>query len=626
MDINRIKEKYEPIDGKWYIKDVLGRGAYGTVFEIERKDFSHEKSALKVITIPASPEEVKSYREENYSLDDKSVTSYFYGFVEEFTREFQLMSKLKGESNIVSIEDYDVIPHEDEIGWDILIRMELLTPMAKHFKENYPTPDDVVKLGIDICKALEICEKQNIIHRDIKPSNIFVSDSGNYKLGDFGVAKTLEKTSSGLSKKGTYTYMAPEVYKGEICKSNIDIYSLGIVMYKLLNNNLEPFRTEITHTDEEKAFIMRLSGNEKMPAPVNASEELSKIVLKACAFNPAERYASAQEMRKDLERIALGVPVAAPSVKTIDDSNEKTVGMFSNIEQPEEKTVGMFSDMRDEGTVGLFGSAPAPAPKPAPASSERRTHAKDISDVKFGSGFDSDEPQKIVKNKGNSKTGLIIGIVCAVAVVLIALIVGVGLMMSSGNNDEPAANNDEPALNKDYNQNNGYSDISSGANIQPGNGNLSSSQLPQRQKAYGKFYFGMSKEEVINLLSSVPEEEYGQLIVSYPKPYDLDTSITGDAKPERLTFTFMGENNGLSGIGFNYRNTNSNSSLSSEASLHIDDPVAEKSINRIISHFGNNYSYINAEYYYEYIWDTSFGAVRVYEFFDGSFMLEIVSS
>ena len=301
MDVNFYK-KYEPIDGKWYITKELGSGAFGRVFEIERRDFTNDKSALKIITIPSSPNEVRSYREENYDLDEKSISSYFYGFVEEFTKEFALMTKLKGQNNVVRIEDYDVKKHEDEVGWDIFIRMELLTPMNHYFAKNSPKTRDVIKLGIDICKALEVCQKFNIVHRDIKPSNIFVSDTGEYKLGDFGVARTLEKTSSGLSKKGTYTYMAPEVYKGEAYSSNVDIYSLGIVMYKLLNNNMEPYKQGRTHEDEENALIARLKG-EPMSNPANANGRLAEIILKACAFNPKDRYESPLQMREELENI-----------------------------------------------------------------------------------------------------------------------------------------------------------------------------------------------------------------------------------------------------------------------------------------------------------------------------------
>ena len=239
MDITYYK-KYEPVFGSWKIVREIGEGSFGKVFEIERRDFGYTyKAALKAITIPQSQSEVKSVLADG--MDEQSATSYFRGFVEEMVAEFVLMSKLKGHSNIVSYEDHRVVEHTEGIGWDILIRMELLTPLLDHVSKNPLSRSDVIKLGIDICKALEVCRKNNIIHRDIKPENIFYSDIGDFKLGDFGIAKTVEKTTGGLSKKGTYTYMAPEVYKGEAYGASVDIYSLGIVLYRFMNNNRTPF-------------------------------------------------------------------------------------------------------------------------------------------------------------------------------------------------------------------------------------------------------------------------------------------------------------------------------------------------------------------------------------------------
>lgn len=111
-------------------------------------------------------------------------------------------------ANIVGYEDYAVIEHKDSIGWDIVIRMELLTDLPSYIRNNSFCVNDIVKLATDVCSALEVCHEQKIIHRDIKPDNIFVSGNGDFKLGDFGVARTIEKTVSGLSKKGTYTYIA----------------------------------------------------------------------------------------------------------------------------------------------------------------------------------------------------------------------------------------------------------------------------------------------------------------------------------------------------------------------------------------------------------------------------------
>lgn len=366
MDINYCK-KYEPIDGKWYITKELGRGAFGTVFEIERRDFGNIKAALKVISIPTNASEVASFKKDNFDLDDKSVTSYFYGFVEEFIKEIQLMSELRGHSNIVSYEDHEVIKHENDIGWDILIRMELLTPLGDYLTQSPITEETVIKLGIDICKALEVCNQYNIIHRDLKPSNIFISKTGDFKLGDFGVARTLEKTSSGLSKKGTYTYMAPEVFKGEPYGANIDIYSLGIVMYRLLNNNMEPFRTERTYSDGELALARRMKGD-TIPRPANAGNRLSEVILKACAYEQNDRYKKPSEMIRALESVLTDskTEISYETEEKFENNisgkltdivqDGKTVSMFETPEKAEIMEEGESTDdsFQNEHTVSVF--------------------------------------------------------------------------------------------------------------------------------------------------------------------------------------------------------------------------------------------------------------------------------
>lgn len=160
-----------------------------------------------------------------------------------------------------------------------------------------------------MCKALELCQRYNIIHRDIKPENIFVSDTGAFKLGDFGIARTAEKTMSGMSKKGTYSYMAPEVYRGSAYGFSVDTYSLGVVMYRLLNNNRLPFLPQppepITYSQREIALAKRMGG-EQPPSPMNAGGRLGEIVLRACAFTPENRYSSPMQMRQELEAIQYG--------------------------------------------------------------------------------------------------------------------------------------------------------------------------------------------------------------------------------------------------------------------------------------------------------------------------------
>ena len=305
MDISYYK-KYEPVFGVWTIKEKIGEGSYGTVFELEREDFGRVyKAALKAITIPKSDSEIIGARAEG--MGEESLRAHFQSIAKDMVDEFAILNLLKGNSNVVSYENHQVIRHEDGIGWDILIQMELLTPLNQYAVDNTITRRDVIRLGIDLCKALELCQKYGVMHRDVKPENIFVSANGDFKLGDFGIARKMEKHAGSVySRKGTNAYMAPEVFKEEPYDSTVDIYSLGIVMYRLLNGKRTPFLPQapanITAKDRENALMMRMKGT-PLPKPIHAEGRLAEIVLKACAYNPRDRYSSPGEMRRDLEAI-----------------------------------------------------------------------------------------------------------------------------------------------------------------------------------------------------------------------------------------------------------------------------------------------------------------------------------
>ena len=196
---------------EWQIEGKpLGKGSFGVVYKAVRREHNVESyAAIKVISIPADPSEVDSLRSEG--LDMNATRTYLQGIVNDFVSEIQLMESLKGVQNIVSVEDYKVVEKTNEIGWDIYIRMELLTSFNTYICDKKLTEEEIIKLGCDICTALEICAKRNIIHRDIKPENIFINDFGYFKLGDFGIARKMENMTGGLSQKGTFNYMAPEV-------------------------------------------------------------------------------------------------------------------------------------------------------------------------------------------------------------------------------------------------------------------------------------------------------------------------------------------------------------------------------------------------------------------------------
>ena len=328
---------------EWKIIEKIGEGSFGKVYKAQRTEQGKIfYSAVKVITIPSNAGELSSVRSE--TPNEQSVREYFHGLVEECIQEVSTMEYFRGNSHVVSVEDYKVVEYLDDIGWDIYIRMEYLTSFLDYCAGRELTEEDVIQLGIDLCKALEYCQKQNIIHRDIKPENIFVSRFGEFKLGDFGIARELERTMSGLSKKGTFSYMAPEMYKGEPYDAKVDIYSLGIVLYKLRNHNRLPFisleKQLITYRDKENALNRRMSG-ENPPRPAEAGEGLADIILKACAYDRQDRFETAEEFREALEALKYQKPASVKKQPEEPEEPDATGNedYIEIIEEEPEKTV-----------------------------------------------------------------------------------------------------------------------------------------------------------------------------------------------------------------------------------------------------------------------------------------------
>ena len=285
----------------WEVVRKLGEGSFGGVYEIRRTlpDGTIERAALKKLTVPKDQTEITELYAQSY--DSESITAHFKEQMQDLVREYSFMQKLGENPNVVHCQDLRTIQHDDGIGWDIYIRMELLTPLKLWLTDRYDERQ-VIRLGLNMCGALHGCHQRNIIHRDIKPENILVNEEGKFKLGDFGIAKVSEKTATG-TLTGTYSYMAPEIANRQHYGASADICSLGLVMYWMMNERTLPFlplgKKIPSGVQRQEAQDRRFSG-EAIPAPINGSLELTRIVLKACAFDPKERYHTVQELAGDL--------------------------------------------------------------------------------------------------------------------------------------------------------------------------------------------------------------------------------------------------------------------------------------------------------------------------------------
>lgn len=330
------------------IDEKIGSGAFGTVYKVSKSNVSGTYTrALKHITIPTK----KQYIDVLNSMggDHSKADNYFTEVLKRVTGEIQIISQLSetGCKNIVRYYENDIVETPPPKTYDIYILMEYLTPFDDFVFNNELKVSDVIKLGKDILTALVSCHSQNIIHRDIKDDNIFIGADNTYKLGDFGVSKLLNDRSRAESMKGTPNYIAPEVYLGkEKYDNTVDLYSLGIVLYRLLNKLRFPFLPDYPDSydsnDEEQAFEKRIKG-EIPNLPINAKNELGQVILKAIS-NRKDRFNSADEFLKALEEAEHKLSENELDI-VINTVVSSAVGQDSIVEEKKQTQATIGSDM-----------------------------------------------------------------------------------------------------------------------------------------------------------------------------------------------------------------------------------------------------------------------------------------
>ncbi len=376
------KQKTEGIQlpNGWESVSEIGKGSFGVVYKAKRViGRNTEWAAVKHISMPADPDDLNQIRAELGTANEATINAYLYESLQDMLGEYFQMKSLQGNTNIVACHDIQQIPKADGIGYDVFIWMELLDSLSKRTIDEKMNREEVVRMGLDICQALSLLRSKGIVHRDIKPQNIFVNERGDYKLGDFGSARGIKGTSTILTMKGTFSYMAPEIMQGRPANFTSDIYSLGLVMYRLLNRNRHPFMQEgevsSARVIEESNY--RRLGGEALPIPVNADEELGRIILKACSFEPRNRWQTPEEMysalanleEKTINKSSVFVPSAYVPSKTEAKINpiatssalqEPTVDLYTSVQEgPTEQKVEQKMNRESTHVVAVSGSQTA---------------------------------------------------------------------------------------------------------------------------------------------------------------------------------------------------------------------------------------------------------------------------
>lgn len=263
MDQNYYKQ-YEPFFGGWTITGCVGEDGLGQLFEIQR-EFPDQtcRCYMRAVTITEG--------------------------LEELLRGYDLMRNFVGADGVVSGQEYEIHQHPDGAAWDILFRLQMPAYLPLSQLGHTLDRHEIWRLTTDICGALEMYHNgfnpgqaqpihvSGIVHRNVSPDNIIVSDDA-FLLGP-------PATSGQYAKAKDWGYMAPEAYRGEPYGPTVDIYALGMVLYRALNGNRLPERP---------------ASGAPLPPPRNADEHLAQVILKACACDHVDRYQNPGELRDAL--------------------------------------------------------------------------------------------------------------------------------------------------------------------------------------------------------------------------------------------------------------------------------------------------------------------------------------
>lgn len=253
------------IDGRYEIKDILGRGGMAVVYRAYQPNMDREV-AIKMILPEQAGEE----------------------FIERFEREVRVVANLE-HPHILPVYDFGTY----EGQFYLVMRKLDAGDLKDRLRQGALSLEETRKFITQLASALTYAHEAGIVHRDLKPQNVLIDNIGNPYLTDFGIAKNTQATSEMTATgtiMGTPSYMAPEQWRSQPVDARTDIYALGIITYNMLTGGL-PF-------ESDTPFSLMYKHLDEMPAPLqlpdnSLSPKLTSVVFRAIAKDPAERYQSA---------------------------------------------------------------------------------------------------------------------------------------------------------------------------------------------------------------------------------------------------------------------------------------------------------------------------------------------
>ena len=296
------------LDGRYMVKDVIGKGGSACVYRASDVLLNRDV-ALKILE------------------DDKNELRIN---TKSFETEVRAIARLS-HPNIVNVYDISI---EGNIKYIVMEYVEGIT-LATYLKHKRVLPiSEAVSCAKQVLRALREAHEKGIVHRDIKPQNIMIMKNGQIKVADFGIARLPDKDSFRMEDRsiGTVHYISPEQAKGNAVDQRSDLYSLAIVIYETLTGK-RPFEAPIP----SDVVMMQVTETPARPSEINPEipPELDSFIMRALSKRPENRYESASDMLRMLERISLSSERRTTVKKALFSFKKKEKAMSSQEREPD---------------------------------------------------------------------------------------------------------------------------------------------------------------------------------------------------------------------------------------------------------------------------------------------------
>ena len=254
---------------------------------------SEKRYIVKKISLPASQVQASALLLTGVCRDEQAVEEYYKELALGICEEARTLDRLAGQRGFVSCQSYQMQPMDSGVGYEVWLLSRCRQTLERNLQRGPMTHLSAVNLGIDLCAALSLCREAGWIYADLKPENIFLLGDQEFRIGDLGFLPLDTLDYASLPDRYRSIYTAPEVTDAySNLNGTLDTYALGLVLYQIYNGGALPF----ADGEERKQWLEDLAAGTPIAPPAGADEEMARIICKAIALNPADRWQTPSEM------------------------------------------------------------------------------------------------------------------------------------------------------------------------------------------------------------------------------------------------------------------------------------------------------------------------------------------